>query len=317
MAELQPKSVHRFGQVPLAVLRDPHLTHADKTVYAALAAHRNHRTGKAWPSRATLAQIVGIHPDSVTRSTRRLAALGYIIKTDGRGRGRGTVYMFPPADPAPKPQSAGQKPDRADCLSPPTPICRTENQNHAAPSSAPDPAPSATRGEFSKDPRDQNTASTPAPALHLPIGIPAALVPALLLAVKHLPWNARQTLLDELQGAMQHKTIHNPAGYLRALVRLWEAGTLIPEHAGRIRRERQRREENTRAYQNAINMRPPPPKTPARSTATPDRIAALRATLRGSRFGSDLSVTSSWCAKLDDAPPDAPMTRHATPCTSP
>ena len=84
----------RFAQVPLTIIRDPHLSEIDKTVYAALAVHRNARHGQAWPKRSTVAKRVGC-PDSVSRSTARLVECSYLTKTDGRGRGCTTFYRFP------------------------------------------------------------------------------------------------------------------------------------------------------------------------------------------------------------------------------
>lgn len=151
---IQPKSAHRFGQVPLAVLSDSRLSETDKTVYAVLAAHRNAKHGKAWPKRKTIGRIAGIHPDSVSRSTARLVECGYLTKTDGRGRGCTTFYRFPledqrqaqrqdsqaqtqsqakpepkpraPRKPRPEREAESQKPDRPDSFCAPTPYRGTE-----------------------------------------------------------------------------------------------------------------------------------------------------------------------------------------------
>lgn len=149
----QPKSAHRFGQVPLPIIADSRLTEIDKTVYSALAAHRNAKHGKAWPKRQTIAKIVGCHPDSVSRSTTKLVECGYLTKTDGRGRGCTTFYRFPledqrqaqrreaqtqaaqskpepkpraPRKPRPEREAENQKPDRTDSFCAATPYRGTE-----------------------------------------------------------------------------------------------------------------------------------------------------------------------------------------------
>lgn len=108
MASCQCTQRERFAQVEFTVIGDTSLTAADRVIYAAIRGHRNHRSGMAWPSRDTLASITGFHPNSISRSTRRLIAAGYLIRTtDGRGRGRSTAYSFPlKGNPAVTPDAA-------------------------------------------------------------------------------------------------------------------------------------------------------------------------------------------------------------------
>ena len=84
----------------MVVLADPRLTQNDKTVYATLKAHRNHRSGTAWPSRRLIGQIAGCTERAVSLATARLLDAGYITKEARVGRS--TVYSFPltcpPAD---------------------------------------------------------------------------------------------------------------------------------------------------------------------------------------------------------------------------
>jgi hypothetical protein len=91
---------YRYGAIEMPVLEDPRLTQNDKTVYATLKAHRNHRSGTAWPSRRLIGQIAGCTERAVSLATARLLEAGYLTKEARVGRS--TVYSFPltcpPAD---------------------------------------------------------------------------------------------------------------------------------------------------------------------------------------------------------------------------
>ncbi len=67
-----------------------------------------------------------------------------------------------------------------------------------------------------------------------------------------LPEPVARTLSDELQGAMQQFAVDNPIGYLRKLIELHKAGTLILEHAPRIQAERERRQRHEAAVKRAM-----------------------------------------------------------------
>ena len=71
---------HRYAKTEMVVLADPRLTQNDKTVYAVLKAHRNHRSGTAWPSRRTIGQIAGCTERAVSLATARLLAANYLTK---------------------------------------------------------------------------------------------------------------------------------------------------------------------------------------------------------------------------------------------
>ncbi len=119
----------RFAQVELPILADPRLSPTDLRILSLLLAHRNAKSGKAWPKRQTIADKAHVHPETVTKSTAKLVECGYLVKTKGQGRGHITVYTFPLADqrqaqrkaaqaqaapkakPEPKPR-AEQKPSR-------------------------------------------------------------------------------------------------------------------------------------------------------------------------------------------------------------
>lgn len=88
----------RFAMVDLTLSADRRLTPTDQQVYSILAAHRNAKSGKAWPKRATIARLANVHPETVTKATRRLVEYGYLVKSEGRGRGCTVVYTFPLID---------------------------------------------------------------------------------------------------------------------------------------------------------------------------------------------------------------------------
>jgi hypothetical protein len=99
-----------------------------------------------------------------------------------------------------------------------------------------------------------------------------------------LPFADAQMLLDELAGAAQATAIRNPIAYLRRLLSLHLAGTLIPEHAERIAALRACTARNEAARQRALNLRPgerPPdtPKKPRDHSAREAAMAVMRAKL--------------------------------------
>lgn len=111
-------SLNRYGHVELTVIRDRSLTQTDRLVYASLKAHRNHKTGTAWPSRQIIAEIVGCTENQITKSTRRLAKSGYLLKEQRPGRS--TQYRFPLAyqsmdTPIQRDRGSSQTPIQADC----------------------------------------------------------------------------------------------------------------------------------------------------------------------------------------------------------
>lgn len=286
----QSKSAHRFGQVPLAIISDSRLTETDKTVYGALAAHRNAKHGKAWPKRSTVAKIVGIHVDSVSRSVSRLVECGYLVKTDGRGRGRSTVYTFPLAnqrdaqrrastppcapESPPKPRPERQKPVRPDSFCAASPIERTdvlEKEFTPLPPSlstatvepvgivcgeiptayTPQEAQEAPSGANTTHYDESRLHGDPTRSLAYPIGLSVKIIATLARMLCGLPFGDAQIILDELAGNMRRHTIHNPCGYVRKLLELYRAGKLIPELAD-IEQERHRRQaENERSRQLA------------------------------------------------------------------
>ncbi len=271
MASLHSAPSFRFAQLPVAVIGSSDLTPGEKIVYSALSSYRNARSGRAWPSRATLAALTGFHPDYISRATSKLVDLGYLERhADGRGRGRVTVFTFP------------IKPDRAISEPASTPLKGTDDI-HAPPVDNVYPIipeAEASRGVDLEEIQEQAPESPPEPRkLVMPKDVPPDLIPALISALAGLDWDVRQMLLDELAGWMESGKVRRPPGYLRWLVGQYRRGKLICEHARRIQRQRQRREENRRAIANAMAMRPPETPVAARLSQTDvtARFDALRA----------------------------------------
>lgn len=50
-------------------------------VYSVLKSHTNMKTGKSWPSQATIAELIGVSVDTVARATDKLVEMGIITKT--------------------------------------------------------------------------------------------------------------------------------------------------------------------------------------------------------------------------------------------
>ena len=159
----------RFAQVELPILSDPRLSPTDIRIMTFLLAHRNAKSGKAWPKRQTIATKTHVHPETVTKSTAKLVECGYLVKTKGQGRGHITVYTFPLADqrqaqrkaaqaqaapkakPEPKPR-AEQKPSRPAgfCAAPPlgTDFRETKDLPQTPPCDLAQAEPEAPCGEF-------------------------------------------------------------------------------------------------------------------------------------------------------------------------
>ncbi len=255
-------STPRYARVALASIADPNLSPGEKVVYSALAAHRHNRAnnpryGQAWPSRAALASITGFNVDYISRACSKLVNLGYLERhQDGRGRGRSSTYTIPHMDAGSRPHDDSLKPDRTISFSASTPYVgkndvttRPEPTPEEPPSPPPAPVPSeAARGDVHQNPEKPQSQE---PALAYP-PVPPVLIPALLAALAGLGKGTKQTLMDELTGAMGTRTIINPVGYIRVLRRLRDAGTLHCEHADRVRLDRSRRETNERAYRQAV-----------------------------------------------------------------
>src|SRR5262245_2102645 len=103
------------------------LTRTERLAVAALARHLNDASGSCWPSLEALADAMdGLHVRHVRRALRSLEAKGWLAISEGRGRGRTSVY-YPRVPGTTKPDTPAPfselKPDISD----------TENRTFPAP----------------------------------------------------------------------------------------------------------------------------------------------------------------------------------------
>jgi len=84
-----------FARIPLGVVTHPKLGGAELKVFAILSAHSN-KSGHAWPSASTIADLLKIKDVSnVRRSLRKLQDVGAIVKQDKCGPRGAAVYFLP------------------------------------------------------------------------------------------------------------------------------------------------------------------------------------------------------------------------------
>ena len=272
---------YRYAKTELAVLSDRRLTANDRLVYATLKAHRNHKSGTAWPSRQVIGAIAGCSDRAVSLATSRLVQAGYLTKQQRTGQS--TLYGFP----------LSGTPERAFTPTPERAFTHNkiiEEQNKEKPQLQRQPAERAVPAGVGvvvvrSDEKKSNLVSPvepiaskagiqieaePAPVspvepLTFPVFVTLAIQAQMVRMLCGLPFADSQRLLDELNGAGQTRAIKNPAGYLRTLLRLFLAGELIWEHADRIAAQRASQARNQAALQRALNMKPGghPPDTPA------------------------------------------------------
>ena len=293
---------YRYAKTELAVLSDRRLTANDRLVYATLKAHRNHRTGTAWPSRQRIGEIAGCTDRAVSLATSRLVQAGYLTKQQRTGQS--TLYGFPLSGtperaftPTPerafthnkiieeqnkeKPQLQRQPAERAvpagvgvvvvrsdekksNLVSPVEPIASKAGiQIEAEPAPVSPVEPIASKAGIQIE--AEPAPVSPVEPLTFPVFVTLAIQAQMVRMLCGLPFADSQRLLDELNGAGQTRAIKNPAGYLRTLLRLFLAGELIWEHADRIAAQRASQARNQAALQRALNMKPGghPPDTPA------------------------------------------------------
>lgn len=78
----------------VAVCKDANLPPNASRVATMIASYLNSRTGKAWPSQATLADQLGMSKDTVRRCVAALVEAGHLDAETGDGRGHATVYRL-------------------------------------------------------------------------------------------------------------------------------------------------------------------------------------------------------------------------------
>lgn len=147
--------------------------------------------------------------------------------------------------------------------------------------SAPMAKPAAEQAEQSASSND---------GLVLPSRLDKAWHQAVLNTVMQAPKAIRQALLDELDGQLgiPGKTIHNPAGWLRTLVRRYARGTLELAMADKIAADRKSRERIAKAIERAHAQPPQPAQTTNADADAPqpsETARQARARLRELRAG--------------------------------
>ncbi|MEM6742443.1 MAG: helix-turn-helix domain-containing protein [Pseudomonadota bacterium] len=140
-----------------AVLARRDLPQSAKLLASVLAqSFADAETGRAWPSKAVLADALAVSPDTIKRAIRRLEAARFLDVHRGRGRGRASVYQlaFPPGSepekgctvvPFPEEKRVQQRPKKGCSAAPPyknpvrNPYTRTREARPFEPSSQPIP----------------------------------------------------------------------------------------------------------------------------------------------------------------------------------
>ncbi len=288
-----------FSQTTRTITADRRLTDFDVRVFNAAASFRSSESGLAWPSRTTIAEIVGGHVGSVSRSIGRLADCGHITISPRPGQTNMVSIPSPysinqEVDPGPSAATTTLNPTVTGTLNP------TVNQsNKSEKTKIPPPAPATedhqVEGEFvfrSPNPepvcvRPWEITPEPIPTYQvteevvehftldtLPAEIkaldrpeqlnPVVLLPILVSLLGVAP-DLAQALLDELSGRLacqSLKAIDSPISYFRYLVREAKAGRFTARYGLDIAASRRA----TAAHQARLAGSAPPPPT-----ITPDR----------------------------------------------
>lgn len=134
---------------------------------------------------------------------------------------------------------------------------------------------------------DPVTRPVPVPAEPLPGNMDRLVMPrrldqawhqAVLGTVARAPEAVRQALLDELDGQLgiEGKTIHNPAGWLHALVRRHASGTLELAMAEKVAADRRERERHLKTLERLQSSAALPPETDGATPAPAELSQAAK-----------------------------------------
>jgi hypothetical protein len=104
----------RFGRIPEDVLAHPRLSMTAKVVYAALALHRNTRTGQCNPTHAVLGGSLRLCRRALINALRALEKEGEIVRHYEPGR-RISYHLARLADDAVDPWAGGRSTDAGTC----------------------------------------------------------------------------------------------------------------------------------------------------------------------------------------------------------
>ncbi len=283
-----------FSINPLTVTCSRVLPPLAKDVYGIYAAHRNNQTGLAWPHRKTVANMLGIHPDSVTRANRILETEGFIERQQmGGGSNLPNCWHIPQTwkdtpprpnglDPSTKRSAAYKEGNRQnEQKTTPTPsvadpqgegdfVFQGKEPVYVRPPSSPweitpEPIPTYQVTEEVVEHFTLDTLPAEIKALDRPEQLnPVVLLPILVSLLGVAP-DLAQALLDELSGRLacqSLKAIDSPISYFRYLVREVRAGRFEVRYGADIAAARRARE----AHQARLEGSSPPPPT-----ITPDR----------------------------------------------
>ena len=310
----QPLFQGRFGATHLGILAHRELSALDKTIYGILAAHRNAKSGKAYPRRSTIAALADVHPDSVSRSTARLESHGFIARVHRGGTGNPTTYTFPLLDQRaaaapekPRPRKGPERfySDRADSQKPPDTIERDfcEAKTHPKPLPAPEPEAEPARAERGGDDVAQiqddirqepaksafqsiQTPDRKEPTLAFPEALALNLCAQIARTLAGIPLDDAQVLIDEMAWNARFHPVHSPGRYMRKLIGAYRAGTFTPEVAQFERRYRERIADNERSRRIsearhlealAQGQLPDPPPAPIRERTAEETATGLAA----------------------------------------
>lgn len=83
-----------FAIVPAEVALDPRLTKMQLRVLIALLTFRAKNTDTVWPKRETLSARCGYHVNSISKVTKELVALGWLVKQGKGGYSKSTEYKI-------------------------------------------------------------------------------------------------------------------------------------------------------------------------------------------------------------------------------
>jgi hypothetical protein len=112
-------------------------------------------------------------------------------------------------------------------------------------------------------------------ALVFPSGIDAERLHPI---ISRAPSSLRQTLLDELHGAMtsKHKTVNAPAAFLHSLVVRASKGDFIPAYAPDVAQAREARAAHAKRLREAVCMQPSTPVDDTAADSGPDEASKAR-----------------------------------------
>lgn len=100
-----------FAQIPEVLVRDPEVSDRAIRIYALLWTYSAEKSRRAWPTRKTMAETLGVSRDTVDRGLRELEARGAIaIESDFQGeRQTSNIYTILVLAETPKVMHRGRK----------------------------------------------------------------------------------------------------------------------------------------------------------------------------------------------------------------